>query len=94
MRPCSSFASSCWSAAPRIFVRVGAGPGVRRYPSKVIRIIVPFPAGQATDILARVLADQLSKSLGQAVIVENKPGAGGTLGADAGAKSAPDGTHW
>lgn len=61
------------------------------YPSKVIRIIVPFPAGQATDILARVLADQLSKSLGQAVIVENKPGAGGTLGADAGAKSAPDG---
>ncbi|MDP2377662.1 tripartite tricarboxylate transporter substrate binding protein [Reyranella sp.] len=61
------------------------------WPAKPIRIIVGFPAGQATDILARVMADQLTKALGQQVIVENKPGAGGQIGADVAAKAAPDG---
>ena len=61
------------------------------WPSKPIRIIVPFPAGQATDILARVMADQLTKALGQQVIAENRPGAGGSIGADVAAKAAPDG---
>ncbi|MBX9944194.1 MAG: tripartite tricarboxylate transporter substrate binding protein [Reyranella sp.] len=61
------------------------------WPTKPIRIIVPFPAGQATDILARVMADQLTKALGQQVLAENRPGAGGSIGADVAAKSAPDG---
>ncbi len=61
------------------------------WPTKPIRIIVPFPAGQATDILARVMADQLTKTLGQQVLAENRPGAGGSIGADVAAKSAPDG---
>ena len=61
------------------------------WPAKPIRIVVPFPAGQATDILARVMADQLTKSLGQQVIAENRPGAGGSIGADVAAKAAPDG---
>ncbi len=61
------------------------------YPTKPIRIIVPYPAGQSTDILGRVMADQFTKSLGQQVIVENRPGAGGTIGADVAAKAAPDG---
>ena len=61
------------------------------YPTKPIKIIVPFPAGQSTDILARVMADQLTKALGQQVIAENRPGAGGSIGADAAAKAAPDG---
>lgn len=61
------------------------------WPAKPIRIIVPFPAGQATDILARVMADQLTKALGQQVIAENRPGAGGSIGADVAAKAAPDG---
>lgn len=61
------------------------------WPAKPIRIIVPFPAGQATDILARLMADQLTKALGQQVIAENRPGAGGQIGADVAAKSAPDG---
>jgi tripartite-type tricarboxylate transporter receptor subunit TctC len=61
------------------------------WPTKPLRIIVPFPAGQSTDILARVTAEQLGKALGQQVIVENRPGAGGSIGADVGAKAAPDG---
>ena len=61
------------------------------WPARPIRIIVPFPAGQATDILARVMADQLARALGQQVIAENRPGAGGSIGADVAAKAAPDG---
>ena len=61
------------------------------WPSKPITLIVPFPAGGTTDVLARALADKLSPVLGQTVIVESKPGAGATLGADFVAKSKPDG---
>jgi tripartite-type tricarboxylate transporter receptor subunit TctC len=61
------------------------------WPAKPVSLIVPFPAGGTTDVLARALSDRLAQSLGQAVIVENKPGAGATLGADYVAKSRPDG---
>ena len=61
------------------------------YPSKPIRLVVPFPPAGATDILSRELARQLSDRLKQQVIVDNRPGAGGTLGSDIVAKSAPDG---
>lgn len=61
------------------------------WPSKPISLIVPFPAGGTTDVLARALAEKLQQSLGQPVIVESKPGAGATLGADYVAKSKPDG---
>jgi tripartite-type tricarboxylate transporter receptor subunit TctC len=66
----------------------GAG---QDYPNKVIKIIVPFTAGSATDIMARIMGERLSAGMGQAVVVENRPGAGGTLGAAQVAKSDPDG---
>ena len=61
------------------------------WPSKTIRFVVPFGPGGANDLVARAVADVASKQLGQAIIVENKPGAGSVLGADLVAKSAPDG---
>src|SRR4051812_42107904 len=61
------------------------------YPNRPIRLIVPFAAGGAVDVLARLLGSKLSDQVGQPVVVENRPGAGGTLAADAVAKSPPDG---
>ena len=61
------------------------------WPTKTLRIVVPFAPGSFTDLSARALAVELSEQLGQQVVVENKGGAGGTIGADAVAKSAPDG---
>ena len=61
------------------------------YPARTVTIVVPAPPGGATDVLGRVLADELGKRLGQTVIVDNKPGASGMLGASAVARAAPDG---
>jgi tripartite-type tricarboxylate transporter receptor subunit TctC len=61
------------------------------YPDKPIRIMAPFPPGGLVDVLARALGEEMARSLGQPVIVENKPGAGGNIGADVVAKAAPDG---
>lgn len=61
------------------------------YPSKPVKLIVPFPPGGPTDIVGRMVAQKLSDGLGQSVIVENRPGAGGTVGSAAAAKSEPDG---
>ncbi|MDB5620038.1 tripartite tricarboxylate transporter substrate binding protein [Tardiphaga sp.] len=61
------------------------------YPSRIIKLVVPFPAGSATDVEARFLADKVGATLNQKVLVENKPGANGNLGASEAARAAPDG---
>ena len=68
-----------------------AQAAAQAYPNRPLRMIAPFPAGGLVDVLARAVGEELSKSLGQPVIVENRPGAGGNLGADVVAKAAPDG---
>ena len=74
--PCAAFA-----------IGVSAQP----FPTKPIRIVVPFPAGGTTDVLARAAAQKLAETLGQPAVVDNRPGAGGNIGAELVAKSPPDG---
>ena len=63
----------------------------QNYPSKPVRVIVPFPAGNATDVVARLVAQSLSERLGQPFVIDNRPGAGGNIGTEAAAKSQADG---
>lgn len=74
-----------------LLASIAADVFAQTYPTHSIRLIVPFPAGGTTDILARAVAQRLTETLGQAVVVDNRPGAGGNIGSDIVAKSAPDG---
>jgi tripartite-type tricarboxylate transporter receptor subunit TctC len=65
--------------------------GAQEFPSRPLRIVVPFPAGGTTDVVARLVAQRMTESLGQQVLVDNRGGAGGTIGADIVAKASPDG---
>ena len=89
------------SAALCCLVAIVCGPGAAQaaarkdadqtFPTKPIRIVVPFPAGGTTDVVARIVALRMTESTGQPVIVDNRGGAGGSLGADLVAKANPDG---
>jgi tripartite-type tricarboxylate transporter receptor subunit TctC len=68
-----------------------AGAAAQSYPTKTIKLIVPFPPAGSTDLSARAVASKLGERLGQPVVIENKPGAGGNIGTDMAAKAAPDG---
>src|SRR2546427_6647742 len=68
-----------------------ASAPAQTYPSRPIRLIVTFPPGGSTDVMARAIQPHLEKRLGQPIVIESRPGAGGVIGVDAIAKSAPDG---
>lgn len=80
----AAFAAAAAIAAPSVFAQ-------DRWPARPLRIVVPYPPGGSSDIIARAISNLLSESLKQSVVVENRPGANGNLGADLVAKSAPDG---
>src|SRR3954471_10831029 len=63
----------------------------QNYPAKPIRLIVPYPPGAGTDIIARTVGQKLAETLGQQIVVENRGGGGGVIGADVAAKAPPDG---
>ena len=77
-------------AAPSVLRAQGANPAIG-YPGRPIRMIVPFPAGGATDLTARVVCERMATLLGQPVVIDNRPGAGGNIGTEMVAKAEPDG---
>jgi tripartite-type tricarboxylate transporter receptor subunit TctC len=81
----------CFAIALAALTLAAGGALAQTYPSKPVRIVVPFVAGGAVDMLARMVGQKVSEQIGQPVIVENRPGAGGNVAADAVAKSPPDG---
>ncbi|HXF67649.1 MAG TPA: tripartite tricarboxylate transporter substrate binding protein [Burkholderiales bacterium] len=78
-------------AVAGVAAALSAAAGAQTYPTRPLRVIVPFAPGGATDAVARMIAPRLAESLGQQVVVENRPGGAATIGMDAVAKSAPDG---
>ncbi len=70
---------------------LGFGALAQEYPAKPVRLIVPYPPGGGTDVIARIVQPKLSEALGQTIVIENRGGAGGALGTEVAAKSAPDG---
>jgi tripartite-type tricarboxylate transporter receptor subunit TctC len=91
MRQQASQFSRIFTTAALATLLASSGAMAQTWPAKTIKIIVPFATGGTTDVLARTVGQELSKTLGQSVIIENKPGAGATVGADYVAKSKPDG---
>ena len=84
--------SLLFPAALAITLAFGSNDAVAQaFPTKPVKLVVPFPAGGSVDAVARALADKLTQMWGQSVVVDNRPGAGGNIGADYVAKSAPDG---
>src|SRR5262245_59307149 len=81
-----------WSATVLCAIGgLGSSATAQDYPNRAVKIIVPFPAGGTADAMPRVVADWLSRKWGQSIVIENKSGAGGNVGAEAAAKSDPDG---
>jgi len=87
----SFFRRACLAILGALALHAGAQTAAPSWPNRVVRLVVPAPAGGATDVIARNLADALQKNLGQAVVVDNKPGAGGILAVEAMLSAPKDG---
>ena len=83
--------ATCAACLAAALVSMTAAHAQPAYPQKPIRMVVPFPPGGGTDILARLFGQKMSETLGQQIIIDNRGGAGGTIGTDIAAKAAPDG---
>ncbi|HET9817282.1 MAG TPA: tripartite tricarboxylate transporter substrate-binding protein, partial [Xanthobacteraceae bacterium] len=79
------------SATIAVALAASAGASAQSYPERPVRVLIAFPAGGTIDTLGRIIAQKLTEAWGQNVVIENRPGAGGNIGAAAAAKSAPDG---
>src|SRR5262249_56340437 len=77
--------------AATVLPYAGKAPAAESFPARPIRLIVTFPPGGSTDLMARAVQPQLEQRLGQSIIIDNRPGAGGTIGVDAIAKAEPNG---
>jgi tripartite-type tricarboxylate transporter receptor subunit TctC len=88
----NAISRQCFGIAAALLLTAAAAPAAAEtYPNRTIRLIVPFPAGGSNDVAARIIAPHLERALGQTVIVDNRPAAGGIVGSDAVAKATPDG---
>ncbi len=91
MKSVASLQKAIWASITLVALLGAPAIAQDHYPSKTIKVVVPFPAGGATDILARAVIEKLSPRLGQPMVIENRPGAGANIGASAVAHAAPDG---
>ena len=81
----------CRAALAATFIAAAASANAQQYPNRPIRVISPYPAGSASDTVTRVVLDQVSQLIGQPMVIELKPGAGGAVGFGSVARSDPDG---
>ena len=91
MRRAQHRTAACWGAVLLLAATLAVPAHAQDFPSRALKLVVPFGAGTTTDMVARIVAEALAKPLGQAVVVENRAGAGGVIGSDQVAKSAADG---
>src|SRR4051812_27273517 len=89
MKPSDRIRHFLLSAA--VLLACVAPASAQDWPNRNVTVVVPLGAGSATDVIARIVMDQVGKQVGQTFVIENRPGAGGTIGAGMVAKSAPDG---
>src|ERR1041385_3734928 len=83
--------ATVFGATVALTAALGGAADAQQYPTRTITVVIPFAGGSASDVVSRIMLDKMSKNMGQAIVVENRPGAGGNSGTLQGARSTPDG---